>query len=233
MIAFLLLLSLLPLQAQLTPLSLPDADSLARVGDYAAAAVRYEALATTRPEPAVLLRLAFAREQEGRIPDALWALRRAYERRPERLILRRMDALAATHHLVGYEYGDRRFFLTLLRRYYQTLLETALFLGVGLTTALVLRARRFPLRRPWGGILVTYAALAALAANILAPDKLNQEVIVCRPAALMSGPAAGARWLTTLPAGQQLSVTGRPRDIWLPVRWQGQQTWIRRTDLYR
>jgi hypothetical protein len=209
------------------------ADSLLAVGEYRAAADQYAAAAKQQPSPAVLFRLAFAYEHDGRTPEALWALRRAYEREPDRSILRKMDALAAAHHLAGYEYGDRYFFLTLLRRNYQWLLEAGLFLGVLLATGLILRRRRQPSARPWAGALLAYVAVAATGINLLTPDRLGREVIVRRPTALMSGPMAGAHWVTTLPAGQQVPIMGNGQDIWLPVRWQGQRAWLRTSDLYQ
>jgi hypothetical protein len=72
-----------------------------------------------------------------------------------------------------------------------------------------------------------------VAANLLSPDRIGREVIVRRPTALMAGPSAGAGWLTTLVPGQQLVVMGSGRDVWLPVRWKGQQTWLRLGDLYQ
>ena len=214
------------------PAALACADSLLAVGDYAYATAIYGRLAARRPSPALLLRLAYAYEQDGQVPNALWALRRAYELRPDRTILRKMDALAATHHLAGYEYGDRYFFFTLLRRYYQRLLEATLFVGVLGATLLLLRHRRRPTARPWGGALLAYAGLATLGLNLLRPEQLGREVILRYPTPLMSAPAAGGRWLATLPAGQQLPVLGAPEDIWLPVRWQGTRAWIRQGALY-
>ncbi len=210
---------------------LARADSLLVAGDYGPAAAVYARLAAEQPSPALLLRLAYAHEQGGRTPDALWALRRAYELRPDRTILRKMDGLAATHHLTGYEYGDRYFFFTLLRHYYQRLLETTLVVGVIVATVLLLRWRR-PRARSGGGALLAYAGLAALGLNLIRPEQLGREVIVRRPTPLMSAPAAGAQWLATLPAGQQLPVLGAPEDIWLPVRWQGARAWVRRGALY-
>lgn len=212
--------------------ALARADSLLAAGDYTPAAAAYAQLAARRPAPALLLRLAYAHEQAGRAPDALWALRRAYELRPDRTVLRKMDALAASYHLAGYEYGDRYFFFTLLRRYYQRLLEAALIAGVFGATLLLVRRRRRPAVRPWGGALLAYAGLTALGLNLLRPEQVGREVIVRRPTPLMSAPAGGARWLATLPAGQQLPVLGAPEDIWLPVRWQGARAWVRRGALY-
>lgn len=208
------------------------ADSLLGAGDYAPATTIYARLARAAPSPALLLRLAYAHELAGRAPDALWALRRAYELRPDRTVLRKMDALAAAHHLSGYEYGDRYFFLTLFRRYYQRLLEAALIVGVMVATALLLRQRRHPAARPWGGALLAYATLTAVALHLLRPERLGREVIVRRPTPLMSAPAAGGHWLATMPAGQQLPVMGAAEDVWLPVRWQGARAWVRAGALY-
>ncbi len=213
-------------------LAVAQADSLLAVGDYTAAANAFTTLAARAPSPALLLRLAFAHEQAGQVPDALWALRRAYELRPDRSVLRKMDVLAATHHLTGYEYGDRYFFFTLLRRYYEWLVEGLLIVGVIIATVLLLRRRRKPRAQPWAGALLTYVGLAALGLNLLLPERLGREVIVRDPTPLMSAPSAGGRWLTTVPAGQQLPVFGSAEDIWLPVRWQGARAWVRRTALY-
>ncbi len=207
-------------------------DSLLAVGDYAPAIAAIERLTARRSAPALLLRLAYAHEQAGHAPDALWALRRTYELRPDRTILRKMDALAAAHHLTGYEYGDRYFFFTLLRRYYQRLLEGTLIVGVVVATVLLLRRRRHPNARPWGGALVLYVGLTALSVNLLLPERFGREVIVRRPTPLMSAPTAGGAWLATVPAGQQLPVTGEAEDIWLPVRWQGSRAWVRQAALY-
>ena len=211
---------------------LARADSLLGADDYAAATAVYTRLLARQPSPALLLRLAYAQEQAGRAPDALWALRRAYELRPDQSVLRKMDALAAAHHLTGYEYGDRYYFFTLLRRYYPWLLQSLLMVGVAAATLLLARRRRRPGSRPWAAALLTYLVGAAVAINLLRPDHLGREVIVRRPTPLMSGPTAGGQWLATVPAGQQLPVVGAAEDIWLPVRWQGARAWVRRGALY-
>ncbi len=213
--------------------ALASADSLLRAGLPTQAAAAYTALTGAQPAAGLWFRLAFAHEQQGNPASALWALRQAYEAYPDRAILRQMDALAVAYRIPGHEYGDRRFFLTLLRRYYQRLVETGLFVGVLLATFLVLRLRRYPLRRPWAGALLAYVALGALVVNLLSPDRLNREVIVRRPAALMSGPGAGARWLTTLVPGQQLPLAEPTRrDVWQAVKWQNRRAWLRTGDLF-
>lgn len=214
--------------------ALAPADSLLQRGLVGAAAAQYGALVVTQPAPGLWLRLAYIYEQQENPAAALWALRQAYETHPDRAILRQMDALAAAHRIPGHEYGDRRFFLTLLRRYYQRLVESGLFGGVLLATFLVLRRRRYPLRRPWAGVLLAYVSLGALVVNLLSPDRLNREVIVRRPTALMSGPGAGAHWLTTLVPGQQLPLaSSAPRDVWQAVSWQNRRAWFRTSDGFR
>lgn len=212
--------------------ALARADSLLADGAYEPATAVLAQIAAQAPSPSLFLRLAFAHEQAGQAPDALWALRCAYEVRPDRSILRKMDALAAAYHLAGYEYGDRYFFFTLLRRYYQLLLETIVVIGVVVATTLILRLRRRPMAQPWAGALLAYIGFSALTLNLLHPEGLGREVIVRTPTPLMSAPAAGGNWLATVPAGQQLPVVGGAEDIWLPVRWQGTRAWVRVSSLY-
>ncbi|SHL03559.1 SH3 domain-containing protein [Hymenobacter psychrotolerans] len=176
--------------------------------------------------PQMLLRMAYVQEGLGHYPAALYYLSMAQARQPRLSTWRKMAALARDNRLTGYPENWRQDLQLTFRRYYYPGLQSLLIGAVVGGTLLLVRRRT--LSRGWWTAYGAYLLLTGAYLNLLGMEK---EALVARPrAALMSGPSAGATWLTTAAAGDRLVVEGR-QDTWYRVHWQGQDAYIRTQDL--
>lgn len=207
---------------------LQRADSLFGQSQYAAAVPLYRTLVWRHGQasPQLLLRLAYAQQQQGHESAALLALSMAQARQPRLATWRQLAALAARQRLMGYPITWQQELRVQAQRYYYPGLQALLLAAVLTGVALLLR-RRLMRRGAWlaySGFL----GLIGLYLHLLHPEAAG---LVVRPgAALMGGPSAGAAWLSTTAVGDRLPVLAR-QDIWYRVRWQRRMAFIRSADL--
>ncbi|MFD1469587.1 hypothetical protein ACFQ48_15270 [Hymenobacter caeli] len=209
--------------------ALHRADSLLAAGQFAAAApvLRGQVWQRQRASARVLLQLAYTQQQLGHYPAALLYLAMAQARQPRLDTWRQQVALAAQHRLVGYPTTWQQELRVRAQRYYypglQALLAGAVLGAVGLG---------WYRRRARPGAWLAYAGFLGLAGAYLLALPPRPVGLVARPGAvLMAGPGAGAAWLSTAAAGDRLLVLGR-QDIWLQVRWQQRDAYIRAADVF-
>jgi hypothetical protein len=173
-----------------------------------------------------LLRMAAIQESHDQYPAALYYLNLYQQYYPSPEVWRKTVELATTHRLTGYPDTWRQQLGLRFRRYYPTLLQALLAVGVAAGTLLMLRRRGAA--RGWWLVYGIYLLLVGAFLNVLNPVPVG---LVCRPrAALMAAPSAAAGWLTTAAAGDRLLVQGR-QDIWFRVQWRGRTAYIRQHDL--
>ncbi|WP_196952993.1 SH3 domain-containing protein [Hymenobacter guriensis] len=176
-----------------------------------------------------LVRMAYIQEQLGHYPAALYYLAVAQRRWPTAATWNKMTELAQANRLEGYASSWQSSIRLSLERYYMPLLEVLLTVAVAVGTVLLARLlKRRPVETGWWVAFGVYVALLAGFVNVFQPE---QTGLVCRAqAVIMSGPGAGASWLTVAAAGDRLVVQGR-QDIWYKVLWHGQTAYIRQGNL--
>ncbi|RTQ48161.1 hypothetical protein EJV47_17165 [Hymenobacter gummosus] len=213
--------------AQPTSLTARRADSLFTVGKPAEAYQQYRQQLRQRVvSEQALLRMAAVQESHDQYPAALYYLNLYQHYYPNAAVWRKTVELAATHRLTGYPDTWRQQLALTFRRYYPSLLQVLLAVGVAAGTLLMLRRRGAA--RGWWLVYGIYLVLVGAVLNVLEPATVG---LVCRPrAALMAAPSAAAGWLTTAAAGDRLLVQGR-QDIWFRVLWRGRTAYIRQHDL--
>ena len=98
---------------------LKQGDSLFSSGRYVEALSIYDHLLNKRKEfsPQMLLRMAFVEESKNNYPQALYYLNLHYRISPDKQVLRKLEELAQTHQLEGYQYTDKTYFLSLYDSY--------------------------------------------------------------------------------------------------------------------
>ena len=207
--------------------SLRLADSLFAQGQYAAAVPPYRAQVWQRQQvsPRLLLRMAYAQHQLGRYAAEVLYLNLAQAQQPRLSTWRQLVALGQRQRLVGYPGTWQQELRVQAARYYYPGLQGLLSGAVVLTSGLVLRRRRTG-RGAWlalGAYLLGTGAYLVL----LRPGPVG--IVTTAGAALMAGPGAGAAWLSTAAPGDRLPVLGR-QDIWLRVRWQEREAYLRSSD---
>ena len=204
------------------------ADSAFVAGAYVPAYTLYRQILRQQhlASPRMLLRMAYVQEGLGHYPMALYYLSMAQARQPRFSTWRKMAALARDNRLTGYPETWRQDLFLTFRRYYYLGLQALLIGAVVGGTLLFLRRNR--LSRGWWTAYGTYLLVTGAYLNLLGNER---AALVAHPhAALMSGPSAGATWLTTAAAGDRLVVQGK-QDTWYRVQWQGQDAYIRVQDL--
>ena len=214
--------------AQKVSPELARADSAFDAGAYQLAYRQYRGLMRQEAvaSPRLLLRMAYVQEGLGHHPAALYYLHMALARQPRLATWRKMAELARNQRLTGYPETWRQDLQLTFRRYYYLGLQMLLLGAVVGGTLLLVRRQR--VERGWWVAYGTYILLTGIYLNLLGTERA--ALVVHPRAALMTGPSAGAAWLTTVTAGDRLVVQGQ-QDTWYRVQWQGQDAYIRTQDL--
>ncbi|OUJ74187.1 hypothetical protein BXP70_10655 [Hymenobacter crusticola] len=204
------------------------ADSLFKAGAYEQAYPLYRQIfrQERQASPQLLLRMAYVQEGLGHYPAALYYLNLAQTRQPRHATWHKIAELAQNQRVTGYPDSWRQSLIITFRRYYYRLLQLLLIAAVISGTLLLIRRRS--VTRGWWLAYACYLGLVMAFLNVLSPNQTG--IVASSHAALMTGPGAGAAWLTTAAAGDRLIVRGR-QDIWYQVEWRGQAAYIRRSDL--
>ncbi len=224
----LLFCSLLPGAAFAAPEPLITADSLFRAGAVADAAIHYEsAIANGQPatDP-MLLKLAYAYEQQHDIPRLLYYLEVYFERHPNEAVLRKLNDIARANGLVGYETDDLNYFYLFYKQYGIYLLLFGLGLGVYVVGVLLLksgRQERAPQRYKW--IILLYLIGLLLFANL--PEGYQSGITSRDRVYLRSEPSAAAPVVDMIGRGHKVNILGS-EDIWLRVFWNNRLYYLRR-----
>ncbi len=180
--------------------------------------------------PQMLLKMAYVKEGLGEIPEALYYLNVYYVNFPGRNILKKMESLAETKNIEGYEYNDLNYFLYLYYRYKSEIIASLvgiLFLFfLGSVTNRVM-FNRIPVTSPYLFLFLT--ALVYVFINY--SDLLfYRGIVINEKVMVMNDASAGANVLTTLPKGTRIHIWG-DQDIWYKVRWNGSSAYVRKNNL--
>jgi hypothetical protein len=92
--------------------------------------------------PQMLFKMAYMEEAFHHYANSMYYLNLYYNLHPNRAVLRKMEEVARTHGLIGYEYHDSDFFITQFQKYYMKLLEVMLIFAVAIVTIMVLKRKK-------------------------------------------------------------------------------------------
>ena len=219
---------LLPCNTVAAPEPLATADSLFRVGAVGEAAVRYESAITNGQavtDP-MLLKLAYAYEQQHDIPKLLYYLEVYFERHPNEAVLRKLNEIARTNGLVGYEADDLNYFYLFYKQYGIYLLLFGLGLGLYVVGVLLLKSGQpepAPQRYKW--IIFLYLIGLLLFANL--PEGYQSGITSRDRVYLRREPSAAAPVVDMIGRGHKVNILGS-EDIWLRVFWNNRLYYLRR-----
>lgn len=219
-----------PVYSQQSTARVTAADSLFNQQQYLQAFAKYEQILKEDQQysPTMLLKLAFIKEGLRDFTGAMYYLHLYYAKTPNRAVLRKMEDLAQTHQLTGYEYSDLQFFKTQFRKYYQNILEGLLLVAVVVITFTKFRRTSKPVTNSFKIGFTLYLAFIFYYINFL--DFGQEGIIRYNRIPVMSAPSAGATWLATAASGHKLQLIGET-DIWYEVRWQKNRAFIRKQNI--
>jgi hypothetical protein len=207
------------------------ADSLYNKGAYLKSMAIYRKILNEEQQysPQMLLKMAYMEEALHHYANSMYYLNLYYNLHPNRAVLRKMEEVARTQGLTGYEYHDSDFFITQFKKYYMKLLEILLIVAVATVTIMALKRRQAFFKSAYFRVaFLVYLAALLYYINLLSFRKYG--ISKTSQAALMTEPSAAGKWFATLSSGNRLQVTNET-DIWYEVEWKNQKAFIRKQNL--
>ena len=203
---------------------LKTADSLFATKKYTEALGLYKELyANNSASPAMLLKMAFVHDGSQQYPEALYFLDLYYRTTADRLVLPKIEELASTNELSGYQYTDLDYFKAVFFKYrFQILILLILFLV--LTTLFHVRkiqkAERSNITLAFQ-VILTLFLLAAINFR-----EMNQGIVTSDFTTLRESPAAGASISQIITKGHKVKVVDQGL-IWTLIEWEGELSYIK------
>jgi hypothetical protein len=212
--------------------TLRRADSLFAADAQSDAARLYEAVLARGfiPTDALLLKLASAYERQNDVPHVLYYLQVYFERHPSDAVLRRMNDIARTNNLSGYETDDLNYFYLFYKRfgvYFQLFLLVLAMYAFGVLLTKALRQQPIPARQKW--VVLIYLIGLLLFVNL--PRGVRSGITNHDRVLLRTDPSAAAPVAEVISRGNKLNILGS-RDIYLRVRWHNQWYYVRQDQVW-
>ncbi len=216
----------------LATVDLERADSLFAKGRLDDAALLYEvamAEGQMATDP-VLLKMAYIAERNGDPARLLYFLQVFFERHPQETVLRKMNEVARSNNLIGYETDDLNYFYLFYKQYGIYLLLFLLGLGVYVFGVLVLKMTRkepSPVRHK----LVVLGYLFTLLLFVNLPEGYQSGITSRDRVLLRQGPSAASPVTEIIGRGHKVNILGS-EDIWLRIFWNDQLYYIRKDQVW-
>lgn len=163
----------------------------------------------------MLLRMAFIQEGQGNYASALYFLSLQYRLTADRGTLNKMSKIAEDHNLLGYQYSDKEYLISLFNK-------TSTAIGVGVIMLLAICVVLMYMRRKEGHSITTLTLGVFVISFVFlwafnGGMKRELGIIKNSGALLMQGPSAGSKNISNLISGERIKVIGQD-DIWYRVQ---------------
>ena len=212
--------------------NLKIADSLYKVENFSAAEPIYEQNLQKLKNPSEVLffKLASIKEKKGDFLKSMYYLNKAYEISPSEKILAKLDEMASTNGLKGYELSDFNFLILFYKQYSGFLVALLMILGIYIFVILFIKKYKSNYT-PFSQkvFLILYLLGVGLLLNL--PDKYHQGIINHDDVFLRSKPSAAAPIEVSLDKGNRLNVLGG-NDIWRRVIYDDKFLYLKESDIW-
>ncbi len=179
--------------------------------------------------PAMLLKMAFIREGLGDYSHALYYLNLYYLQTHNKRALNKMEDIAETYNLSGYQYTDLEFFLNIFYRYYILIILALGSTGIFLLSYIVYKRKRLK-EKPGYSFFYLILVVMAMFAAVNYGKSYRKGIIVQPGTYVMQGPSAGSELLTVAGQGHRLKILGK-EDVWVKVKWNDQEAFIKEDNI--
>lgn len=213
-------------------ISLRKADSLFAAGRLYDAALLYEAAMAEgqmATDP-VLLKLAYVSERNNDPARELYYLQVYLDRHPQETVLRKMNEVARSNSLIGYETDDLNYFYLFYKQYGTYVLLFLLGLGLYVFGVLILKMTRkesSPSRHKWVVLFYLFALL--LFVNL--PEGYQSGITSRNRVLLREFPSAAAPVTEVIGRGHKVNILGS-EDVWLRIFWNDRLYYVRRDQVW-
>jgi tetratricopeptide (TPR) repeat protein len=212
--------------------SLQKADSLFALGRLDDAIGLYEAALAEgqmATDP-VLLKLAYVAERNNDPARVLFYLQIYFDRHPNETVLRKMNEVARSNGLIGYETDDLNYFYLFYKQYGVYLLLFLLGLGLYVFSVLALKMARkefSPARHKW--VVLGYLLTLLLFVNL--PEGYRSGITSRDRVYLRQQPSAAAPVAEVIGRGHKVNILGS-EDIWLRIFWNDHLYYVRKDQVW-
>jgi len=179
--------------------------------------------------PQMLLKMAFIKEGLREYSQALYYLNMYYLHTTDKKALAKMEELAKTHRLEGYEYSDFEFFMMIYRKYSNQITYGLLAICIFLFAYIIRQKIKLQVRPTLSGIALTFL-LAVLFYHINFSDDYKKGIIIGDNAYLMESPSSGADLAAIVEDGHRVDVVSQ-KDVWVEIKWKGDKVFIRENNI--
>ncbi|ANQ50111.2 SH3 domain-containing protein [Flammeovirga sp. MY04] len=192
------------------------ADSLFESQQYIDAYTIYEDILTNDQaySSRMLLRMAFIQEGQDNYSTALYYLNLQYRLTADRQTLNKMTKIAEENNLLGYQYSDKEFFVSLFNNM-QTLFAAVLITLITVCLVLMFIRRKQSLSITTLTFFVAVFSIIGLWAFNGGIER-EQAIVRNHGALLMNEPSAGGKKLAEIVQGERLKIESE-NDIWYKV----------------
>ncbi|NLR93184.1 SH3 domain-containing protein [Flammeovirga agarivorans] len=162
----------------------------------------------------MLLRMAFIQEGQGNYSSALYFLNLQYRLTADRQTLNKMSKIAEEHNLLGYQYSDKEFFVSMFNNMQGVFAAGLIILLTACLALMYIRKRQDHSITTLTFFVVIFSVIGLWAFN----GGIHRELGIVKGsgAILMDEPSAGGKKLVDLSAGERFQIKGES-DIWYKI----------------
>ncbi|MEM0940190.1 MAG: SH3 domain-containing protein [Bacteroidota bacterium] len=204
------------------------ADSLFEAQKYTEAFAMYgEIIEKESFSSSMLLKMAFIQDASGDHAEALYYLDLYYRASADRQAVGKIEELANTHELRGYQYDDTDYFLALLAKYRVSIVLLLLAFSIVTLTYIYIKYRQ-GLRVFIPFIFQVF--ISSLLIIVLNISPSSKAIITVNQTLLRSGPSAGAEPIDVIEKGHKVTILNYS-DVWAKILWNGSEVFVRNNRL--
>ncbi len=211
--------------------TLARADSLFAAQKYMQSYELYDSIHTTGnlSSPAMLIKMAFIKEGLGDYAMALYHLNEYYIRTSDEMTLEKMESLANAYDLVGYNYSDKEYFISVYHEYYNYLIIVLVTLVMIFLSGIIYG--KVKQHGKQAGNFVLLAIISGLLLAVINFGMGFQEGIITHPDSyIMSQPASSAEVIDIVGKGHKIIIDNE-NDVWLKTTWNNREAFIKKKNV--
>ncbi|HBH23438.1 MAG TPA: hypothetical protein DDY13_08445 [Cytophagales bacterium] len=179
--------------------------------------------------PAMLIKMAFIKEGLSDYPSALYYLNLYYQVSAQKKVLEKMEKLAETHGLSGYNYDDLEYFQFVYKKNKWIIVTALAAIALGLMVWTIIEKRKT--QKVNGSLSIFVVVFLTLAFVMLNFSPQKPKGIIQSPVThIMEGPSIGAEVIDVIKGGHRVNINDR-KDIWVEIEWKNNRAYVHKNHL--
>lgn len=207
------------------------ADSLFKDKKYTQSYELYDSIYTqgNYVSPAMLLKMAYIREGLGDYTMALYLLYDYYIQTSDEFALEKMESLASARNLVGYEYSDKEYFLSVYHKYYDEIIISLGALSLLFLAGLLYQKFKFK-RKPVGNFVLLSLSSISLLYVLNIGMGYKEAIVIHQNTYAMDSPSSAGNVVDIIGEGHKIIIDGS-EDVWIKTSWKNQIVYVKKKNV--